>query len=196
MCDTDGDGTKTPTKVVNGVWYVTDGTGGGLPGRSFGYGNVTDVPVCGDWNGDGIDTPGIVRNGAWYLTNTLGKATADVVAALRQPDRHPDRGRLGRQRQRHPGHRAQRGLVPGEHPRQGNRRRRVRLWRSRRRARGRRLEQRWDRLPGLKRGSTWFLVNTNGKPTADVSFVYGDAGDTPVTGRWKVGAPTTIGIVR
>ena len=196
MCDTDGDGTKTPTKVVNGMWYVTDGTGGGLPGRSFGYGNVTDVPVCGDWNGDGIDTPGIVRNGAWYLTNTLGQATADVVVGYGNTTDTPIVGdwdgngsdTLGIVRSGvwYLVNTLGKGTAdavfgygsPGDVPVVGD----------------------WNNdgidSPGLKRGSTWFLVNTNGKPTADVSFVYGDAGDTPVTGRWKVGAPTTIGIVR
>ncbi len=196
MCDTDGDGTKTPTKVVGGTWYVTDGTGGGLPGRTFGYGNVGDIPVCGDWNGDKIETPGIVRNGVWYLTNTVGKATADVTVGYGEPTDTPVVGDWDGNGTDTPG--IVRGGVwylvntlgkptadvafgyggPGDVPVVGD-------WNN-------------DKIdsPGLKRGNTWYLVNTIGKPTADVSFVYGDAGDTPITGRWKVGAPSTIGIVR
>ena len=196
MCDTDGDGTKTPTKVVNGTWYVTDGTGGGLPGRTFGFGNATDIPVCGDWNGDGIDTPGVVRNAVWYLTNTVGKPTADVVVGYGNPTDVPVVGDWDGNGTDTPGivrggawylvNTLGKGTAdvafgyggPGDVPVVGD----------------------WNNdhvdTPGLKRGNTWYLVNTNGKPTADIVFVYGDVGDTPITGRWKVGAPSTIGIVR
>jgi len=196
MCDTDGNGTDTPVKVVNGAWYVTDGTAGGLPGRSFGYGNSTDIPVCGDWNGDGIDTPGIVRNGVWYLTNTVGKPTADVVFGYGGPGDIPVVGDWNGDGTTTPGI-VRNGVWyltntvgkptadvvfgyggPGDVPVVGD-------WNN-------------DKVdsPGLKRANTWYLTNIVGKPTAEVVFVYGDAGDTPVTGRWKIGAAATIGIVR
>ncbi|HEY5155269.1 MAG TPA: hypothetical protein VIJ47_11080 [Acidimicrobiales bacterium] len=196
MCDTDGNGTDTPTKVVNGTWYVTDGTAGGLPGRTFGYGNSTDIPVCGDWNGDGIDTPGIVRNGVWYLTNTVGKPTADLTFGYGDVNDIPVVGDWDGNGTTTPGI-VRNGVWylvntvgkptadvafgyggPGDVPVVGD-------WNN-------------DKVdsPGLKRANTWYLTNTVGKPTADVAFVYGDAGDTPVTGRWRVGAPATVAIVR
>ncbi len=77
MCDWDGNGVDTPGVFLNGTWYTTDATTGGLSQLEFGYGGPGDIPVCGDWNGDGKDTPGVKRGAVWYLVNTQGKPTAD-----------------------------------------------------------------------------------------------------------------------
>lgn len=196
MCDSNGDGIQTPTRVVNGTWYLTDGTGGGLPARTFGFGDATDIPVCGDWNGDGVQTPGIVRSGVWYLTNTIGKGTADLVVRYGDPTDVPVVGDWDGNGVESPG--IVRGGVwyltntvgksiadtafgyggAGDVPVVGD----------------------WNNdgvdTPGLKRGNQWFLVNTIGKPFADVTLAFGDAADRPVTGRWTGGAPSTVGIYR
>jgi hypothetical protein len=196
MCDTNGDGVATPTKVVNGQWYTTDSPGGGQPSRVFAYGNVTDIPVCGDWNGDGIDTPGVFRGGTWYLTNTAGKPTADLVFGYGNPTDVPLVGdwngdgidtpaifRTGGWYLTNSIGKPSADLVfqygnVDDVPLVGD-------WNN-------------DKVdtPGVKRGYQWYLVNTTGKGTADLSFGYGDVPDQPVTGRWTPGAPTTVGIVR
>jgi hypothetical protein len=196
MCDTDGNGTQTPTEVKDGIWYVTDGTNGGLPGRTFAYGTVGDIPVCGDWNGDGVDTPGIVRNGVWYLVNTLGKPTADIVVAYGLGTDVPVVGDWNGDHRDTPGI-VRNGMwylvntlgqpaadvsfgygLASDVPVVGD----------------------WNGdgvdTPGIVRGGAWYLVNTLGKPAADLSFFYGMSTDTPIAGRWAPGAVSTIGVVR
>jgi len=196
MCDSDGNGTATPTKVVNGIWYVTNATTGGQPTAVFGFGDATDIPVCGDWDGNGTKTPGLFRNGVWYLTNTIGKSTADLVFGYGDPTDIPVVGDWNGDGRDTPGvvrngwwYLSNTSGKPtadlsfgyggqGDVPVVGD-------WNN-------------DKVdsPGVKRGNTWYLTNTAGKPTADLTFAYGDGSDAPVAGRWQVGAPTTIGIAR
>ena len=150
MCDWNGDGRDTPGAVRDGTWYLTDDPTGGEQTRVFGYGDRTDIPVCGDWNGDGST----------------------------------------------PRHRPQRRVVPGEHHRQGDRRPRRRLRRPRRHPRRGRLERRRQDTPGIVRDGRWYLVNTPGKPFADIVFGYGDPGDEPILGDWDGNGTDTPGIVR
>jgi hypothetical protein len=50
--------------------------------------------------------------------------------------------------------------------------------------------------PGIKRGNTYYLRNSNTSGVADISFVFGDSTDTPVVGDWDGNGTETIGIRR
>jgi hypothetical protein len=50
--------------------------------------------------------------------------------------------------------------------------------------------------PGVKRGSTFYLRNSNTTGVADIVFNYGAAGDTPVVGDWNGDGIETIGVKR
>jgi peptidoglycan/xylan/chitin deacetylase (PgdA/CDA1 family) len=58
----------------------------------------------------------------------------------------------------------------------------------------------WDgngtTTPGVVRGNTWYLRNSNSPGPADVVFVYGAPTDRPVTGDWDGNGTTTPGVVR
>jgi hypothetical protein len=82
LCDVDGDGADEPVQRVGNAFYWRTDLGGNAVNRALGYGNATDVPVCGDWNGDGIDTFGVFRNGSWYLRNRTSGSGTDVTATL------------------------------------------------------------------------------------------------------------------
>jgi len=196
MCDWNGDGIDTPGVFVNGTWYTTDATTGGLSQLDFGYGGPGDLPVCGDWNGDGRDTPGVVRRGGWYLVNTMGKPTADVTFSYGDSTDVPLVGDWNGDGKDTPG--VKRGTLwylvnqagppiadtsfgygnPGDVGVVGD----------------------WNGsghdAVGIKRGAWWYLVNTVGQPTADLVASYGEPSDVPVTGRWLAGGPTSIGVVR
>jgi hypothetical protein len=196
MCDWNGDGIDTPGVFLNGAWFITNATNGGAPQQTFGFGNPTDVPVCGDWNGDGRDSPGVYRNGVWFLTNTTGNAFADVAIGYGNPGDTPVVGdwngdgvdTLGVYRKAvwylasQPG-RTTADIVfgygnPDDRPVVGD----------------------WDGngadSVGIVRGSQWFLSNTIGHPNADVVFGYGDPGDAVATGHWSASAPSTPAIIR
>jgi len=50
--------------------------------------------------------------------------------------------------------------------------------------------------PGLVRGNTWLLRNSNSSGAADITFHYGLTDDFPVTGDWDGNGTTTPGLVR
>jgi hypothetical protein len=50
--------------------------------------------------------------------------------------------------------------------------------------------------PGVKRGNTYYLRNSNTSGVADVSFIYGGPDDTPIVGDWDGDGIDTIGIRR
>lgn len=52
-----------------------------MPGIVFGLGNISDIPLAGDWNGDGVDTVGVYRppNATFYLTNSPAQRPSDLV---------------------------------------------------------------------------------------------------------------------
>jgi len=196
MCDWNGDGVDTPGVFLNGTWYITSATTGGLSEVDFGYGDPGDLAICGDWDGNGTDTPGIVRRGAWYLVNTIGKPTADVSFGYGNASDTPLVGDWDGNGTDTPA--VKRGTLwylvntagkptadlsfgygnPGDVGVVGD-------WTGSGR----------DSV-GIKRSASWFLVNTVGKPTADIVASYGNPGDVPVTGRWLGPGPTGIGIVR
>ena len=196
MCDWNGDGVDTPGVFLDGTWYITDTTNGGLSQTDFGYGNPGDQPVCGDWNGDGHDSPGIVRQGLWYLVDTIGKPTADHVFGYGDPHDIPIVGDWNGDGHDSPGI-VRQGLWylvdtigkptadyvfgygdPHDIPIVGD----------------------WNGdghdSPGIVRQGLWYLVDTIGKPTADHIFAYGDPHDAPLTGAWQHASPTSIGITR
>ena len=41
--------------------------------------------------------------------------------------------------------------------------------------------------PGVVRGTTWYLRNSNTTGVADVTFTYGNPDDLPLAGRWVAG---------
>jgi len=50
--------------------------------------------------------------------------------------------------------------------------------------------------PGIKRGSTYFLRNSNSSGVADIVFSYGLATDIPIVGDWNGDGTDTIGVKR
>jgi hypothetical protein len=58
----------------------------------------------------------------------------------------------------------------------------------------------WDgdgvSTPGVKRGNTYYLRNSNTSGIADITFIYGDAADAPLVGDWDGNGTDTIGIKR
>ncbi len=87
----------------------------------------TGTTLMCDWDGNGTDTPGVFVGGTWYVTNSTVGGSAQMVFGYGQSRGHPGVRRLGRQRHRHARHRAQRGVVPDQHPGQSVRRRALRL---------------------------------------------------------------------
>jgi hypothetical protein len=71
----DSVGVVDPTQ---GYWWLRDANTGST--TSFYYGNPGDVPFSGDWNCDGIDTPGLYRqsDGYVYVRNTNTQGIADI----------------------------------------------------------------------------------------------------------------------
>ena len=58
----------------------------------------------------------------------------------------------------------------------------------------------WDgnrtETPGVVRGNTWFLRNSNTSGAADATFSYGDPTDFAITGDWDGNGTATPGVVR
>lgn len=53
--------------------------------------------------------------------------------------------------------------------------------------------------PGVVRGITWYLRNSNSDGPVNITASFGDGGDTPLPGKWKTqssGQPMTLGVVR
>jgi hypothetical protein len=50
--------------------------------------------------------------------------------------------------------------------------------------------------PGVKRGNTYYLRNSNTSGVADVAFTFGDPADVPVVGDWNGDGTDTIGVKR
>ena len=121
--DWDGNRTETPGVVRGNTWFLRNSNTSGAADATFSYGDPTDFAVTGDWDGNGTATPGVVRGGAWYLRNSNSSGVADAAVLLRGVDGSARHGRLGRQRDGHPGRRAGQHLVPAQqqHQRRGGR---------------------------------------------------------------------------
>ena len=50
--------------------------------------------------------------------------------------------------------------------------------------------------PGVVRGQTWLLRNSNSRGEGTVTFVYGAAGDKPIAGDWNGDGAWTPGVIR
>ncbi|MBW3548070.1 MAG: L,D-transpeptidase family protein, partial [Actinobacteria bacterium] len=50
--------------------------------------------------------------------------------------------------------------------------------------------------PGVVRGATWYLSNSNSGGHAHIAFAYGNAGDRPLVGDWNGDGIDTPGVVR
>lgn len=71
-------------------WFVTNSPAGAEPTIAFGFGDLGDVFLAGDWNGDGIDTPGVYRQRAgvaplWVLSNSPNGGGALISFAWGNP---------------------------------------------------------------------------------------------------------------
>jgi len=199
MCDWNGDGTDTPGVFVNGTWYLTNSTTGGIPEIDFAFGDPGDIPVCGDWNGTGSDRPGVVRRGAaltWFLSNTLGSGFADRSFSYGDRFDAPlvgdwngdgtdtpavKRGAMWYLSNTSGVPRADQSFAYGNPSDIG-------------------VIGEWTRTGhdsvGVKRGAVWYLTNTLGAPFADITMTYGEPSDIPLTGRWRAGATSSVGISR
>jgi hypothetical protein len=71
MGDWDASATAKIGVYSNGTWYLDyngDGTFTGAPDdRTFNFGSATSIPVTGDWNGGGKTKIGVYDQGTWYL---------------------------------------------------------------------------------------------------------------------------------
>ncbi|MEA2704468.1 MAG: hypothetical protein QOJ69_331 [Actinomycetota bacterium] len=193
-------GATKPLVVRDGTWYFRNTFTTGKADSSFGYGDITDRPVTGDWDGNGTITAGVVRNGTWYLRNASGGISHDVPAfVFGNPTDIPLSGDWDDNGTWTPGvYRngvwylrnsltsgvadvtINYGNATGDTPVAGD----------------------WDgdgrTTIGVVRNGTWYLRNAEGGSSHDVTpFVYGNAsGDTPVVGDWNGNGTFTPGVFR
>jgi hypothetical protein len=189
-----------PLIVRNGTWYLRNTFTAGPADSSFGYGDVGDRPVTGDWNGDGTITVGIVRNATWMLRNASGGVSFDVPTfVFGDPTDIPLTGDWDDNGTWTPGVYRNGtwylrnsltsgaadvvfgfGNASGDIPVAGD----------------------WDGdgrfTAGIVRSGTWYLRNAEGGGVADVTpFVYGNAsGDVPIVGDWNGDHTYTPGVFR
>ncbi|MEY2433600.1 MAG: hypothetical protein QOC92_3325, partial [Acidimicrobiaceae bacterium] len=160
------------------------------------FGDVGDVPICGDWDGDGIDTPGVFRNGVFFVRNSLDSGPADIVIGYGDPGDTPVVGDWDGDGKDTIGifrggpfflrNSLTTGVAdvtfgyadPTDKPFVGD----------------------WDGdgkdTIGVFRSGIWFLRNTNTTGMADQTFAYGLPDDVPVVGDWNGTGITTIGVFR
>lgn len=74
--DWDGNGTDTLGVVRGTSWYLINHHGGGGADIQFSYGKPGDIPMPGNWDGDPGDESGVIRDGTWYLNDVLGGGRA------------------------------------------------------------------------------------------------------------------------
>lgn len=196
-CDWDGDGVDTPGYFYRGMFYLRSSNTSSASTTAFGFGNPTDVAVCGDWDGNGTDTVGVVRNGAWYLRQHNSTGPADLAFGFGDPTDRPVVGdwdgsgadspgvfRSGRwyltNRVGSPWHDLLIGYGdPGDVPIVGD----------------------WDGVGadgiGVFRRGAWFLTNNIHNGAAEVApFGYGNPTDQPLAGDWDGDGDDTAGVAR
>jgi hypothetical protein len=80
----------------NGVFYLRNSntTGGADFTATFG-GDVSDLPVVGDWNADGVDSIGVYRSstGVFYLSDSNTKPVINYALVFGNPNDTPFAGR-------------------------------------------------------------------------------------------------------
>jgi hypothetical protein len=91
--DWNGDGHDSPGwyNRDDGSWHLSNRLGG-ITASDYLFlngppGNLTIIPVAGDWNGDGRDSVGWYNpsDGSWHLTNKLGPITASDYLFVNGP---------------------------------------------------------------------------------------------------------------
>jgi hypothetical protein len=81
---------------LNGAWYLRNSNSAGAADITVSFGgDVTDLPVVGDWNADGIDTIGIFRasTGVFLLSDSNTSPTATYSLVFGNPSDTPFAGR-------------------------------------------------------------------------------------------------------
>lgn len=196
-CDWDGNGVATPGYFFRGVWYLRSSNSSDATTTAFGFGNPTDIAVCGDWDGNGTETVGVVRDGAWYLRQANSTGPADLAFGFGDPGDRPVVGDWDGNGTDTPGvfragtwyltnrsgaasHDLSFGYGdPGDVPVAGN----------------------WDGTGpdgiGVFRRGSWFLTNRLQTGGAEVEpFGYGDPTDTPLAGDWDRNGADSPGVAR
>jgi hypothetical protein len=196
-CDWDGDGVASGGYFFRGVWYLSSSNKNGATTTAFGFGNPTDLAVCGDWDGNGTETIGVVRDGVWYLRQDNSTGPAALAFRFGDPGDRPVVGDWDGDGTDTPGiFRSGRWFLanragasfhdvfigygdPGDVPVVGN----------------------WDGLGGdsvgVFRKGTWYLTNRLQTGGAEVQpFGYGDRADTPLAGDWDHDGDDTPGVSR
>ncbi len=193
-------GATKPLVVRSGTWFFRNTFTSGNADTSFGYGDVSDRPVTGDWDGDGDITVGVVRSAQWMLRNASGGVSFDVppfvfgnttdIAVTGDWDDNgtwtPGVYRNGVWYLRNTLTSGNADVVvsygnaTGDTPVAGD-------WNGDGRT-----------TVGIFRAGTWYLRNAEGGGAADVTpFVYGNAsGDIPIAGDWNGNGTFTPGIFR
>ncbi len=193
-------GATKPLVVRSGTWFLRNTFSTGTADSSFGYGDVNDRPVTGDWDGNGTITVGVVRNGTWMLRNASGGVSFDVPTfVFGNTTDIPVTGDWDDNGTWTPGvYRngvwylrnsltsgvadviISYGNASGDTPVPGD-------WNGDGRT-----------TVGIFRSGTWYLRNAEGGGVADITpFVYGNAaGDTPIPGDWNGNGTFTPGIYR
>jgi photosystem II stability/assembly factor-like uncharacterized protein len=187
-----------------GMWYLrnTNTTGVADINVAFG-GDVSDLPVVGDWNGDGVDTIGVYRNntGFFYLSDSNTAPTVAYSPLFGNPGDQPFAGRwdatmtgsgIGVYRNSNGVLYQRKSLTsgvddffaifgnPGDQPIAGD-------WEG----------NGFDSI-GVYRSSaqTWFMTNNStpsGITFSDIDFVWDIATTAPVVGDWDADLDSTVG---
>jgi hypothetical protein len=79
-----------------GMWYLRNTNTTGVADITVAFGgDVSDLPVVGDWNGDGVDTIGVYRNstGFFFLSDSNTAPTVSYTVLFGNPGDQPFAGR-------------------------------------------------------------------------------------------------------
>jgi hypothetical protein len=187
-------GTETVGVREATVWHLNDQNDGSAPERKFGYGNLGDTVVVGDWNGDGIDTIGVWRSGVWYLNDQNDGSAPEHVFPYGDPHHVPvvgdwngdgvdtvgvRDGSVWHLNDQNDSSAPERKFVYGE-------------------AAHRPVVGDWNGdgvdTVGVRDGSVWHLNDQNDGSAPEDKFVYGDAYHVPVVGDWNGDGVDTVGV--
>ncbi len=183
LCDWDGNGTRTPGVVNNGIWYIRNSISDGPPELSFSYGISGDYPICGDWDGNAVETVGVVRGGIWYLRNSNTSGSADLSFGYGITGDKPIVGDWNGDGVDTP------GIVRNGtwYLRNTNTSGNADLLFAYGLSTDMPIVGDWNGdgidTPGVFRSGAWFLRNTNTSGVADIQFNYGEVYDKPLV--WK-----------
>ena len=150
-----------------------------------------------DWNGDGRDTPGAVREGTWYLTDDPTGGEQTRVFGYGDRNDIPICGDWNGDGVDTPGIVRNGVWYLVNTIGKGDRRPRRSATATRATSPSWATGTATARTPPASSATAWwYLLNTPGKPFADIVFGYGDPGDEPILGDWDGNGTDTPGIVR